>query len=82
MTDTPTPAADPTTAEIPAGMKPWAGGESAPDDWDGGPVLSRRGHVVYGMAGQPPSRWMHLCSVEDVIAYIPTPAAERESGRR
>jgi hypothetical protein len=27
----------------PEGMKAWAGGEYAPDDWDGGPVLRRHG---------------------------------------
>ncbi len=30
-----------TIPTIPAGMKPWAGGDSAPSDWDGGAVLLR-----------------------------------------
>jgi len=58
--------------EVPEGMVPWAGGDSAPADWDGGPVLNRRGHVVYGMHGQSPSRWMHLASIDDIIAYTPS----------
>ena len=59
------------TEALPEGMVPWAGGDTAPADWDGGPVLIRRQHIVLGMAGQPPSRWMHLGSRDDIIAYTP-----------
>ena len=33
-------------AVIAAGFEPWAGGDSAPDDWDGGEVLLREGAKV------------------------------------
>lgn len=32
-----------TDDAIPAGMVAWAGGDAAPADWDGGPVLRRHG---------------------------------------
>lgn len=32
---------------IPVGMKVWAGGDEAPDDWDGGPVVCADGHAEH-----------------------------------
>lgn len=63
---------------IPEGMVAWHGGDVAPADWDGGPVLFREGHIGeaeddswmigYGGPGPKPSPY-------DIIAY--TPAADR-----
>ncbi|MFS0736908.1 hypothetical protein ABC347_07650 [Sphingomonas sp. 1P06PA] len=69
---------DTRAVEVPAGMKSWDGGDAAPTDFDWKePALTRRGHVILGLYGQPPSRWKHLGSVDDIIAYTPiAPAAD------
>ena len=68
---------NPTQDEVPAGMKPWHGGDSAPDDWDGGKVLSR-GHGLQHPDRLNGGRWgrerTHPFFAEDeescdIIAY-------------
>lgn len=55
---------------IPAGMKPWHGGDSAPEDWDEKSVLLRDGT---GCVGIGVFRWDHQGFGDDVIAYTPKP---------
>ncbi|MFS0771084.1 hypothetical protein [Sphingomonas sp. 1P08PE] len=63
--------------KIPAGMKAWAGGDSAPADWDGGKVLLRDGTL--NNDGEYESSWCHNNSLFrstdvsdlDIIAYTP-----------
>jgi hypothetical protein len=75
----PTPP-DAGPGEIPAGMKPWSGGDRAPDDWDGGPVYRR----AVGLVEIPPVddlsfEWEHHSKDDtggrlhnlDIIAYTP-----------
>jgi hypothetical protein len=62
---------DPTQAEVPAGMLPWHGGDSAPDEWDGGPVLGRSCGM---MKAEDFYRWYWLNNGADIIAYTPTPS--------
>jgi len=53
---------------IPEGMKPWHGGDAAPVDWDGGPVLYRNG-VIANVSFS--ARWLkgfHEAE-DDIIAY-------------
>lgn len=58
------------SANCPVGMKPWAGGDSSPEDWDGGPVMYRNG-IIAGVA--VPQRWLKGFheSADDIIAYTP-----------
>ncbi|MBB4616950.1 hypothetical protein [Sphingomonas abaci] len=64
----------PATGEaVPEGMNPWHGGDTAPSDWDGGPVMwiERAGLVRVGLkqAEQP---WTHGAeNWFDIIAYTP-----------
>jgi len=53
---------------IPAHMTRWHGENSAPDDWDGGPVLLRDG-TTWNMA--VPGSWRHIAASadRDTIAY-------------
>jgi hypothetical protein len=72
----------PTTVTVPAGMKAWHGGDAAPDDWDGGPLLLRNGEWDNGQAGND---WRHTeLTVEDsdsdIIAYTPKPTTVEASG--
>lgn len=53
---------------IPEGMVPWAGGDSAPADWDGGPVLLADGDE---WAHKDATTWTHDCGTRNVIAYTP-----------
>ncbi len=63
-----------SVATIPAGMKVWNGGEQAPDDWDGGPVLCRDGAVL-----QPTEEaWDSDEDAWDYVAYTPTPTSETD----
>jgi hypothetical protein len=77
-TPTSSPAAVPeATPTIPAGMKPWHGGDSAPEDWDGGDVLLRSG----GIQPSPPTDycWGHGWlenGMGDIIAYTPLAASQ------
>lgn len=50
-------------AVIAKGFEPWAGGDSAPDDWDGGDVLLRRGACGDGI------RWHNVGVDDDIIGY-------------
>lgn len=58
------PADHPAYVALARGFTPWSGGESAPDDWDGGAVLLRDGEV-----------WTHPvtwgdCGTRSVIGYF------------
>ena len=63
-----------------AGFVPWAGGDEAPGDWDGGEVL-RRGDPSYGAYPKPwidwyevNQRWFHVGhdgKFADIIGYKP-----------
>jgi len=60
--------------EVPEGMVSWAGGDSAPADWDGGKVRMRGGrhlNVTHDAA-----MWDHdrscRCEEFDIIAYTPS----------
>lgn len=67
-----TPPAVVESATIPAGMVPWHGGDSAPEDWDGGPVLFRTGRFAMPMMRR--HVWTHPCpypAASDIIAYTP-----------
>lgn len=63
-----------TEQQIPAGMKPWAGGDAAPEDWDGGPVLSADGLILRGV---PDYDWRRESDEEGavegwcILAYTP-----------
>ena len=53
----------PAYVALARGFKPWSGGESAPDDWDGGDVLLRDG-----------TEWPHYptwtdCGTRSIIGY-------------
>lgn len=68
---------------IPAGMKPWAGGDSAPEDWDGGPVLLADDQMV-----DDPFDWSRCggeCGCVEswcIIAYTPKPTPDRPAPSR
>ncbi|MCP3735645.1 hypothetical protein M9979_12250 [Sphingomonas sp. RP10(2022)] len=77
---------------IPAGMVAWHGGDSAPVDWDGGPVYtyddSAEPGDQYELApfhfGEGAECWQHNNPYVDIIAYTPAatlppqaPAADR-----
>lgn len=59
---------------IPAGMVAWHGGDSAPADWDGGPVLGDDGDL-YEADEDGGLDWRHGLSARDIgadlIAYTP-----------
>lgn len=58
------------TEALPEGMVPWAGGDSAPEDWDpAGDMLMRSGHRLKGKDGEP--FWAHTHGNGDIIAYTP-----------
>lgn len=59
---------------IEGGWRPWAGGDAAPDDWDGGEVLLRCGETF-----RKPGRWGHLSSDFDVVGYKPKPPVSQVS---
>lgn len=61
-------------AGIPKGMKPWHGGDSAPDDWDGGFVLQRNGTALSDASEGYDWRNFGGTTVDgdsDIIAYTP-----------
>lgn len=83
--DDPAPAAKPLafraaqTGGIPAGMKPWNGGDSAPEDWDNTkPVKTRAGISITPRA---PWHWQWTkndspgSGGDDIVAYTPIAAA-------
>ncbi|WP_147420668.1 hypothetical protein [Sphingomonas sp. PP-CC-1A-547] len=61
------------------GMKPWAGGDAAPVDWDGGPVILRNGSTMFpsnmslAYHANGTNRWDHdrknRNPAWDIIAY-------------
>jgi len=53
---------------IPAGMKPWHGGDSAPEDWDGGQVM-----LTDGSFCMPVGHLWHPFGDVHVAAYTPKP---------
>lgn len=72
---------------LPEGFKPWHGGDTAPDDWDGGDVL-RRGDPAYRIRPcswlapyEDNQRWTwengHL-AFADIIGYRPKAEPEEE----
>jgi len=66
-------------AGVPDGMKPWAGGDVAPVDWNGGPVLLRNGSTMFpsnvslAYHANGTNRWNHQRENRnpdwDIIAY-------------
>lgn len=60
-----TPVSEPA---IPVGMVPWHGGDCAPEDWDGGPVMFRGGETSNDTG---PWHWAHAHQRSDIIAYTP-----------
>ncbi|WP_203309803.1 hypothetical protein [Sphingomonas beigongshangi] len=69
---------------IPAGMKPWHGGDCAPSDWDGGPVLLGDGrHYAANVIAGERLAWSHRggeWAHGDIVAYTPKPAAQPLEG--
>ena len=60
------------TYPVPEGMKPWAGGDGAPDDWDGGSVLRADGQTEHS-DDITIQQWKHpvpRCKW-NVVAYTP-----------
>lgn len=54
---------------IPAGMKAWSGGDSAPADWDGGDVMLEGGEIIPGSVADI---WQHdNPDYIPVVAYTP-----------
>jgi hypothetical protein len=49
------------------GFTPWAGGDEAPGDWDGGEVLLRDGDTYNG--DKHPKTWAHWWGGADIIGY-------------
>ena len=54
---------------VPAGMKTWLGGDTAPDDWDGGPVLRRHGGL--SMPNGAFAWSSNAGGLGNIIAYTP-----------
>lgn len=64
----------PSAAPVPDGMVPWTGGDRAPEDWDGGQVLFRKGTLSRVPTGAVwKLGWGHYYGPGDVIAYTPKP---------
>lgn len=68
---------------LPDGMVPWAGGHSAPEDWDfEKPVLLRDGRTLCQREQRPELEWMHRggkWAFGDIIAYTPKRATPSPS---
>ena len=60
---------------ISAGMKPWHGGDYAPDDLDDTKPLWNRAGYPADIARHPWVRWSHDGGSGDIIAYVPKPSA-------
>lgn len=67
------------SGELPAGMVPWAGGEPAPADWDGGPVLLANGDLYAAPVGH---QWLAPFGENYVVAYTPKSPPVVEEWRR
>lgn len=58
------------TAANPEGMEAWPGGDTAPADWDGGPVRLRNGYVAQATHwGHPAPAALGYEGDNDIIAY-------------
>jgi hypothetical protein len=81
--------------DLPEGMKPWAGGDAAPADWDGGPAFLRNGSTMFpskvslAYHANGTNRWNHQRANRnpdwDIIAYsaaLPDPTHTREAELR
>lgn len=71
------------TASIPAGMKPWLGGDQAPEDWDPqSPVMTATGSQLVYREGWLSFDWKHheegFRARGNIIAYTPTHAEQNE----
>lgn len=62
------PADHPAYVALARGFTPWGGGESAPDDWDGGAVLLRLGSELFCGYTNPPY-WEDRGTEGSVIGY-------------
>jgi len=76
-----------TQAAFERGMKPWDGGDAAPDDWDGKEVLTRSGEMVDPKDARDAFTWGHASPDDklrmphfDIVAYNPKPAPIDWSG--
>lgn len=80
----------PDDVAVPAGMVPWHGGDSAPADWNGGPVLFRNGFVTSGIGSSWSHPWAKGVDGEpemdgattpyDIVAYTPVAALQPQQG--
>lgn len=67
----------PAAADVPEGMKPWHGGDSAPKDWNGGRVQLANGNMLHPYQTDDELDWRHYGSetgcVEPgcIVAYTP-----------
>lgn len=66
--------AKPSAGELPTGMLPWEGGDTAPDDYQGGLVMFRDGDTAMGE--RDPWDWSHGHLSADIIAYMPGAALQ------
>ncbi len=71
------------SGDIPAGMTIWRGGDAAPADWDGGPVLHRSGWLGPTHGDRNPLAWGWDYPDDgmpetDIIAYTPKPTLATE----
>jgi hypothetical protein len=64
---------------IPAGMKPWHGGDSAPKDWDGTDAIELRDGSRWANSADD---WTHDGGPGDIIAYTPKPATPAPAADR
>jgi len=76
-----------TQAAFERGMKPWDGGDAAPDDWDGKEVLTRSGEMVDPKDARDAFTWGHASPDDklrmphfDIVAYNPKPSPIDWSG--
>lgn len=62
-------------AALKDGWRPWAGGEQAPDDYDGGEVLMRCGKTRHPIEAGARNPWLHDAGMPgaDIIGYKPKP---------
>lgn len=66
------PEDHPAVPALRKGMEPWLGGDSAPEDWDGGQVLLRKGTTTWAFDWL---EWRHSGGSQDIIGYTKRPAS-------
>lgn len=71
----------PSEPAIPATMKPWHGGDGAPEDWDGGEVLWSNGVTCWPSCDQVSWRSTVNGGLVTIIAYTPKPPTAQPSAR-